>query len=169
MQSSKRKTRCPAFTQKVPSRAGHGTLDKSYYPLRDGYCCLSRTRVNHSQMLQRERSRLIWCGIDWAERHHDVALIDDAGKVIAKERMSDDVAGFVRLVELVSEHRPGGLEGLPTESAQGLLFAAFRAANARLYPINPWRWPRTGIGTPRAARRAARVTQSCWPTSCEPT
>jgi len=82
---------------------------------------------------------VIWCGIDWAERHHDVALIDDAGKVIAKERISDDVAGFTRLVELVSEHHSGGLEGLPVaiETAQGLLFAALRAANARLYSINP--------------------------------
>jgi len=82
---------------------------------------------------------VIWCGIDWAERHHDVALIDDAGKVIAKERISDDVAGFTRLVELVSEHHSGGLAGLPVaiETAQGLLFAALRAANVTLYPINP--------------------------------
>jgi predicted NBD/HSP70 family sugar kinase len=29
----------------------------------------------------------ISCGIDWAEAHHDVALVDHDGKVIARERI----------------------------------------------------------------------------------
>ena len=35
----------------------------------------------------------IWCGIDWAERHHDIALVDDNGKLVAKRRIADDAAG----------------------------------------------------------------------------
>lgn len=81
----------------------------------------------------------VWCGIDWAERHHDVALVDDTGKVLAKERISDDAAGFSRLLELLAAHADQGLEQMPVaiETAQGLLVAALRAAGVRLFPINP--------------------------------
>ena len=35
------------------------------------------------------------CGIDWAENHHhDVALVDESGKVVAKRRISDDAEGY---------------------------------------------------------------------------
>ena len=81
----------------------------------------------------------LWCGIDWAERHHDVALVDDAGQVVQRERISDDASGFTRLVELVTELRPEGLRGLPMaiETAQGLLVAALRGSDADVFPINP--------------------------------
>jgi hypothetical protein len=29
----------------------------------------------------------LFCGIDWAEAHHDVALVDDEGNRIAKVRI----------------------------------------------------------------------------------
>ena len=81
----------------------------------------------------------VWCGIDWAEGHHDVALVDDAGKLLVMERISDDVAGFGRLLELLAAHADQGLEKMPVaiETAQGLLVAALRAAGVRLFPINP--------------------------------
>ena len=41
---------------------------------------------------------------------HDVAVVDDAGQVVLKERISDDAAGFTRLVELIVELRPDGYE-----------------------------------------------------------
>jgi hypothetical protein len=44
----------------------------------------------------------ITCGIDWAERHHDVALVDDTGRMVAKKRIdtampSIDMAGHRRI------------------------------------------------------------------------
>jgi hypothetical protein len=30
------------------------------------------------------------CGIDWAEGHHDVAIVDGDGKLLAKKLISDD-------------------------------------------------------------------------------
>ncbi|MDT5242692.1 MAG: hypothetical protein QOD36_68, partial [Mycobacterium sp.] len=45
----------------------------------------------------------VTCGIDWAERHHDVALVDAEGQLVAKRRISDDVAGFAMLSELLAE------------------------------------------------------------------
>lgn len=32
----------------------------------------------------------ITCGIDWADDHHDVALVDEAGKLVARRRIGDD-------------------------------------------------------------------------------
>jgi hypothetical protein len=46
----------------------------------------------------------VFCGIDWSEHHHDVALVDDAGQVLASTRITDDLAGFTRLSELLAEH-----------------------------------------------------------------
>ena len=43
----------------------------------------------------------ITCGIDWAENHHDIALVDGSGKLIAKRRISDDAEGYRRLLELL--------------------------------------------------------------------
>jgi hypothetical protein len=45
----------------------------------------------------------ITCGVDWAETHHDVALVDGAGKLVAKRRISDDAEGYRRLLELLVE------------------------------------------------------------------
>ena len=45
----------------------------------------------------------ITCGIDWAENHHDVALVDQAGKLVAKRRISDNVQGYQQLLALLAE------------------------------------------------------------------
>ena len=45
----------------------------------------------------------ITCGIDWAETHHDVALVDESGKLVAKRRISDDAEGYRRLLQLLAE------------------------------------------------------------------
>jgi hypothetical protein len=50
----------------------------------------------------------IFCGIDWSERHHDVAIVDRDGTLRTKRRISDDVAGFTALTGLLAEHTGGG-------------------------------------------------------------
>jgi transposase len=81
----------------------------------------------------------MWCGIDWAERHHDVAVIDDTGQLVAKARIGDDVAGFRQLLDLLAAHRDPSREPVPVaiETAKGLLPAALRAAGFQVFPINP--------------------------------
>jgi hypothetical protein len=34
------------------------------------------------------------CGIDWSERHHDVAIVDADALVVARARVSNDAAGL---------------------------------------------------------------------------
>lgn len=81
----------------------------------------------------------IWCGIDWAERHHDIALVDDNGKLVAKRRIADDAGGFHALLALLADHGAGPDQPVPIamETSRGLLAAALLGAGYPLYPINP--------------------------------
>ena len=45
----------------------------------------------------------ITCGIDWAENHHDVALVDGTGRLVAKRRISDSAEGYRQLLALLVE------------------------------------------------------------------
>lgn len=78
------------------------------------------------------------CGIDWAEGHHDVAVVDETGAVLVAERISNDASGLSRLLSLLAEHDP--VEGrLPVaiETSTGLLVAGLRAAGRAVFAINP--------------------------------
>lgn len=79
------------------------------------------------------------CGIDWSERHHDVAIADDQGRVAARARVDDGAAGFSRLLELLAEHseaQPTSIE-IAIETDKGLFAAALIAAGFTVFPINP--------------------------------
>ena len=45
----------------------------------------------------------MWCGIDWAQRHHDIAVVDDDGVLVLKRRIDDSAVGFRQLLELLAE------------------------------------------------------------------
>jgi len=81
----------------------------------------------------------ITCGIDWAENHHDVALVDEAGKLVAKRRISDDVQGYQQLLTLLAESGDSAGEPVPVavETARGLLISCLRATGRKVYSINP--------------------------------
>ena len=38
--------------------------------------------------------RLIFVGNDWAEDHHNVEVMDDAGRTLARRRLSEKVPGW---------------------------------------------------------------------------
>ncbi len=44
----------------------------------------------------------MYCGIDWSEQHHDIALVDEHGRLVAKGRIGDDMDGFTTLVEVLA-------------------------------------------------------------------
>ena len=54
-------------------------------------------RVERKQIVE------VFCGIDWAEDHHDVALVDATGNVVGTHRIGDDAAGFTQLLQLLAE------------------------------------------------------------------
>ena len=80
----------------------------------------------------------VFCGIDWAEQHHDVAVVDPAGRVLAQQRVSDDLAGFTALTEVLDRLAPTrGQVGIALETDRGLFVHALRDAGYRVFAINP--------------------------------
>jgi transposase len=79
------------------------------------------------------------CGIDWAEDHHDVALVDADGALVAKRRISDDAVGFGLLLELLVDAGDSAEDPIPVaiETTRGLLVACLRATGREVYAINP--------------------------------
>jgi transposase len=79
------------------------------------------------------------CGIDWAEDHHDVALVDADGALVTKRRISDDAVGFGLLLELLVDAGDSAEDPIPVaiETTRGLLVACLRATGREVYAINP--------------------------------
>src|SRR5436309_2837818 len=81
----------------------------------------------------------VFCGIDWAEDHHDIALVGRDGQLLARRRISDDAAGLALLVDLLAAHGDTATDLVPVaiETPRGLLTACLRATGRQVYPINP--------------------------------
>ena len=81
----------------------------------------------------------VFCGIDWAEDHHDIALAGRDGQLLARRRIGDDAAGLAQLVELLAAHGDSAEDPIPVaiETPRGLLTACLRATGRAVYPINP--------------------------------
>jgi transposase len=79
------------------------------------------------------------CGIDWSEDHHDVAVVDADGRLVAKRRIGDDAAGYGQLLEVLAGagDRPETPIPVAIETARGLLVACLRATGRPIYAINP--------------------------------
>jgi hypothetical protein len=91
----------------------------------------------------------LFVGDDWAEDHHDVEVLDETGRRLARARLPEGVAGMTRLHELLAEHldqdtvdpETGSLaEGsviVGIETDRGPWVGALVAAGYQLYAINP--------------------------------
>ena len=81
----------------------------------------------------------VYCGIDWAEGHHDIALVDETGTLIAKRRIDESVAGLAELTTMLAAAGDTADEPIPVaiETPRGLLVAALRATDRPVYPVNP--------------------------------
>jgi transposase len=81
---------------------------------------------------------MIFIGDDWAEEHHDVYLMDEAGKRLASRRLPEGLAGVRQLHELVSTHaeEPDQVV-VGVETDRGLWVGALAAAGYQVFAINP--------------------------------
>jgi transposase len=91
---------------------------------------------------------MVCVGDDWAEDHHDVELVDDGGRRLARARLSEGLEGITRLHALIAEHMPAewadlepgeaaGRVRIGIETDRGPWVQALAAAGYRVYPINP--------------------------------
>ena len=44
---------------------------------------------------------MIFVGVDWAEAHHDVCVLNEAGEILARKRIPDSLSGIRALHELL--------------------------------------------------------------------
>jgi Transposase/Transposase IS116/IS110/IS902 family len=79
-------------------------------------------------------------GDDWAEDHHDIEVMGEAGQVLATRRLPEGVAGIGQLHELVGRFLPadGDVEvQVGIETDRGPWVAALIAAGYTVFPVNP--------------------------------
>ena len=84
---------------------------------------------------------MIFVGVDWAEAHHDVCVLDGEGNVLGRRRIADSFAGVSELHALMAEHLGdddyAGQVVVGIEKDRGLIVTALVAANYQIYGINP--------------------------------
>ncbi len=81
----------------------------------------------------------VFCGIDWAEGHHDIALIDAEGTLVGKRRINESLDGVAELTAMLAAAGDSAEEPIPVaiETPRGLLVAVLRTTGRPIYPINP--------------------------------
>ena len=91
---------------------------------------------------------MLFVGDDWAEDHHDVELVDELGRRLAKARLPEGILGITELHALIAEHVPVEWADLPEaeaasrvkvgiETDRGAWVGALVAAGYEVFAINP--------------------------------
>ena len=91
---------------------------------------------------------MLFVGDDWAEDHHDVEVVDEAGRRLGRARLPEGIDGIARLHALLAEHAPAEWSGLAPEEAARLVkvgietdrggwVQALVAAGYEVFAINP--------------------------------
>jgi transposase len=83
----------------------------------------------------------LFAGDDWAEDHHDVEVMNEAGRVLARKRLPEGVAGMAGLHEMIGRQlgedadEPQVAIGIETD--RGPWVAALVAAGYTVFGVNP--------------------------------
>ena len=81
---------------------------------------------------------MVFVGVDWAEAHNDVLVMDGAGAVLAKRRYRVGVEGLAELHGLIADHADEPEEVVVgIELDTGLLVSSLVGAGYQVYAINP--------------------------------
>jgi len=83
----------------------------------------------------------LFVGDDWAEDHHDIEVMDQAGTVLARRRLPEGVAGMTQLHALIGRLLPEDEQDaevvIGIETDRGPWVAALVAAGYAVFPVNP--------------------------------
>jgi transposase len=91
---------------------------------------------------------MLFVGDDWAEDHHDIEIVDEAGRRLARRRLPEGLAGISQLHALIAGNLPEEPAGLLAEEAAGQVkvgietergpwVQALVAAGYEVFPVNP--------------------------------
>jgi transposase len=80
-------------------------------------------------------------GDDWAEEHHDVELMDPAGRRLGRARLPEGVTGMARLPAMIAAQLGEGVEDavvkVGIETDRGPWAQALIAAGYEVFAVNP--------------------------------
>jgi transposase len=83
----------------------------------------------------------LFVGDDWAEDHHDIAVLDHQGRRLAKARVPEGVAGIARLHAIVGEQAGDDADQVEVlvgiETDRGPWVQALIAAGYEVFAVNP--------------------------------
>ncbi len=81
-------------------------------------------------------------GIDWADSHHDIVILDQAGHLVGKHfRVDHSPQGLDQLIEHLKQvlgQQPTEAMACLLEIRQGLLITTLLEAGLVVYPVNPF-------------------------------
>ncbi len=83
---------------------------------------------------------MLLVGDDWASDHHDVELMDETGKRLAKARLPEGITGITRLHAMIGEYLGDDEDTevrIGIETDRGPWVAALIAAGYTVYAVNP--------------------------------
>ena len=91
---------------------------------------------------------MLFVGDDWAEGHHDIEIVDEDGKVLARRRLPEGLEGVTRLHSLVAAQMPddwvdrdpdevAGLVKVGIETDRGSWVGSLVAAGYEVFAVNP--------------------------------
>src|SRR5215210_3709431 len=81
-----------------------------------------------------------YAGIDWADDHHDVVVLDDSSRQIASRRVAHTAAGLAELTTTLEQICGATAKdhlACIVETNRGLLITALLEAGFAVYPVNP--------------------------------
>jgi Transposase len=83
----------------------------------------------------------LFLGNDWAEAHHDIELVDESGRRLARRRLPQGVDGLAALHALIADHLAEDAETAEVvvgiETDRGPWVAALIAAGYTVSAVNP--------------------------------
>jgi hypothetical protein len=98
----------------------------------------------------------LFCGIDWATEHHDVAVVDTNRRVVVRRRVDNDAAGFTELLTLLAQAGDTAVHPIPV-AIETVLHRHIK--NRRLAAVGPvW-----ALGSLRASPGAADTSMPAAP------
>jgi transposase len=91
---------------------------------------------------------MLFVGDDWAEGHHDIEIVDDQGKMLARRRLPEGLEGVTRLHSLIAAQMPddwtdrgpdevADLVKVGIETDRGSWVGSLVAAGYEVFAVNP--------------------------------
>jgi hypothetical protein len=120
---------------------------------------------------------MLFVGDDWAEDHHDVEIVNEQGRRLARRRLPEGLDGITRLHALIAQFFPEEWADLePAEAAsrvkvgieteRGPWVQALIAAGYEVFAINPMSVARYRERHSTSGAKSDAGMRACWPRSC---